>query len=476
MGGVEEEEMDGDRGKSHADDVEAADPTPTTVAKSDDRDIKPLLEAAAPVPINNTGYGNADEMDGGKPADQLAMEADEEKQHMIERTISDDESDFGYHVDVDEWRATTFDSAKLLLLAADPVLNSIGYGNVDEMDRGKSAEQLAMEAEEIAHDESDFALYAKSRDRRWAHDGYFGDMTTLSSTQFTHMLPGTNSYGTGFPPTLQILSIKLAEIKGGLEWPLPVYGVVAARDTVDHNRNLLFARDRSECQRVEKDHPYLRLTGPSRAIVFQGGVIFEIQLKLRGSMASQDRALITRMQRYHGRKGTISFENCLCTAELSLEVIGQTVQATFLGIRVKGGSWPSKYGGRVVCFAPSVSVEIIDGQVTCSPDDQPGEVVLVDSRRRAMPMASAGYLLISRQVVSVESQGSLKVVLQTYSASGDIDSETQVCFAPEYFNARVTTCKLSGVEVEMTVAWSRMVTEKDHITSRGWVLVDGDIK
>ncbi|XBI58412.1 hypothetical protein VPH35_039645 [Triticum aestivum] len=460
----------------------AADPTPTTITKSDDRDTKPLLEAATPVPINNTGYGNVDAMTGGKSADQSAMEsdemADEEKQHMIEPTKSDGEaadlsptiteSDFGYDVDVDECRATTFDSDKLLLLAADPVLNSIGYGNVDEMDRGKSAEQLAMEAEEIAHDENYFAQYAEARDKEWAHHGCFGDMTTLSSTQFTHLLPGTNSYGTGFPPTLQILSIKLTEIKGGLEWPLPVYGVVAVRDTVDHNHNLLFARHRSECQRVEKDHPYLRLTGPSSAIVFEDSVIFEIQLKLRGNTMSQDRALLTGMKNYHAGKGTISFKNCFCTAEVSLEVIQQTVQATILGVRLKGGPWPSIYGGRVVCFAP----EIIDGQVTGRPDAQPGEVVLLDSRCGAMPMASAGYLLISRQVVSVEIQGSLKVVLQTYSASGDIDSETQVCFAPEYSNARVTTCKLSGVEVEMTVAWSRMVTEKDYITSRGWVLID----
>lgn len=112
-----EEEMD--RGKSHSD-VEAADPTPTIT-----------------------------------------------------------ESDFSFDVDVDEWGATTFDSDKLLLESADRVPNNLGYGNVDEMDIGKSAEQVAMEAEEIAHDESDFALYAETRDRRWPHDGYFGDMSEL---------------------------------------------------------------------------------------------------------------------------------------------------------------------------------------------------------------------------------------------------------------------------------------------------------
>jgi hypothetical protein len=53
--------------------------------------------------------------------------------------------------------------------------------------------------------------------------------------------------------TLQIFSVKLAEIKGGLEWPLSIYGVVAARDAVDRNRNLLFCRSRSGSQKIKQD-------------------------------------------------------------------------------------------------------------------------------------------------------------------------------------------------------------------------------
>lgn len=55
------------------------------------------------------------------------------------------------------------------------------------------------------------------------------------------------------PDTLQVFSIKLAEIAGGLQWPLSVYGVVAARDTVDHNRNLIFSCDRSHAQELKQD-------------------------------------------------------------------------------------------------------------------------------------------------------------------------------------------------------------------------------
>jgi hypothetical protein len=49
--------------------------------------------------------------------------------------------------------------------------------------------------------------------------------------------------------TMQIYSVKVAEIQiQDLQWPLEVYGVVAARDAVDYRRNLLFLRTRDDCQ------------------------------------------------------------------------------------------------------------------------------------------------------------------------------------------------------------------------------------
>jgi hypothetical protein len=47
---------------------------------------------------------------------------------------------------------------------------------------------------------------------------------------------------------LQIFSIRVTEIDDGLEWPLEVYGLVATRDSVDHNRNIIFRRGRDACQ------------------------------------------------------------------------------------------------------------------------------------------------------------------------------------------------------------------------------------
>jgi hypothetical protein len=53
--------------------------------------------------------------------------------------------------------------------------------------------------------------------------------------------------------TLQIVSIQVKEINGGLEWPLDVYGIVAVRDVVDRRRNMLFDRKRDDYQRISEE-------------------------------------------------------------------------------------------------------------------------------------------------------------------------------------------------------------------------------
>ena len=59
--------------------------------------------------------------------------------------------------------------------------------------------------------------------------------------------------GTAYPVrTLQVFSVRVAAIKGGLDWPLDVYGIVAARDSLDHNRNIIFHRTRDNCQTIDK--------------------------------------------------------------------------------------------------------------------------------------------------------------------------------------------------------------------------------
>ena len=73
-------------------------------------------------------------------------------------------------------------------------------------------------------------------------------------------MPGLNSSPGSATSTLQIFSIKLAEIAGGLKWPLSVYGMVAARYVADHNRNLLFSCNRSQAQELKEDVCMLQLS------------------------------------------------------------------------------------------------------------------------------------------------------------------------------------------------------------------------
>jgi hypothetical protein len=52
--------------------------------------------------------------------------------------------------------------------------------------------------------------------------------------------------------SLQIISIKISSIRGGLRWPIDVFGMVATRDVLDpgRKRNIIFARPRSNCQTI----------------------------------------------------------------------------------------------------------------------------------------------------------------------------------------------------------------------------------
>ncbi|XP_044414831.1 uncharacterized protein [Triticum aestivum] len=155
----------------------------------------------------------------------------------------------------------------------------------------------------MASEARKFASHARVWESAWGETcGFFTDTTALSSMQFTHYISGhiSNNCAGSSPETLQVFSIKLTEIAAGLAWPLAVYGVVAVRDIADHNRNLLFCCDRSHAQELNQDDSFLRLIGPSRAIVLTDIVDIEIQLKVKGPTKSQDKALISHVCNYGG--------------------------------------------------------------------------------------------------------------------------------------------------------------------------------
>ena len=110
------------------------------------------------------------------------------------------------------------------------------------------------------------AAYRRYWERRHGNGCNFEDPTLFSPMQFTHYMPGNAGQTINDAKllrTMQIYSIKVAETKGiPLEWPLNVYGVVAARDVVDHRRNHLFLRTRDDCQILTEENPFFALDWP----------------------------------------------------------------------------------------------------------------------------------------------------------------------------------------------------------------------
>ncbi|XP_044971092.1 uncharacterized protein LOC123431344 [Hordeum vulgare subsp. vulgare] len=305
--------------------------------------------------------------------------------------------------------------------------------------------------------------------------------TTLSPMYFTHCTPGLPlpcNAETEEGISLQVYSFKISEIRHDLRWPLQVYGVVAARDNSDRKRNIIFDRPRHECQELTADDPFLRLTGPSRAIMALSPVDFEVQLKLKGATESEceDRSLMNRREHYTDCPSadcleTLTFENCLCTAELRVEELYGSVQATFVSVRVvRGGPWPFEYGGRIACSSPPHEVVCVDPQGIAQVVDDSScfQVVLLDSRDFVcgkMPVGKYGYLDLSRRLVSVQLrkensrqyQDSLKVFFQAYSKSGGITAQAHVKIRPKACNISQHTCDLGGSKLEITIAWSAIV-------------------
>uniref|UniRef100_A0A453DK58 DUF6598 domain-containing protein n=1 Tax=Aegilops tauschii subsp. strangulata TaxID=200361 RepID=A0A453DK58_AEGTS len=167
-----------------------------------------------------------------------------------------------------------------------------------------------------------------------------GFNATLSPMYFTPFAPGIIPYSGFATKALQIYSFKIFDLDDSLKWPLYVYGVVAARDAVDGNHNLLFSRSRTNCQLLTEKDPFLHLTGPSRAILAEYPVDFEVELRIKDGAEPQDKALMSSTNHHHFGGDTALFLGCLCSAEVGLQTVRSAIQATILSIRVVGGGFP----------------------------------------------------------------------------------------------------------------------------------------
>ncbi|KAF7017849.1 unnamed protein product [Triticum aestivum] len=335
----------------------------------------------------------------------------------------------------------------------------------------KAKEKLRKAMMHNKQDEEFFDEYRRGWVSNWSRlYGTFTETTSLSPMHFTHSTPGNTPSAAFVASTLQIYSIQVKEIEDvpGLKWPMEVYGVIAARDDVDHNRNILFSRRRNNCQILNQEDPFLHLTGPSRAIVCEEPVHVEIKLKVKAGTESEDIALMTRVWYYSGKVSCTLYTPVvggLCTMVLSSEELHESVQATIVGIRLRvPEETPSlfKNGGRVVCFSLPRKGRPRKGRLPNSTHPLFRQVVLQDG---AMTSCSKGYLNLSRHVVSVKLCGTLEVVIHANSQSGAIKGEVSI--KAQKCNITQDVCHLGDSELEITVAWSRLVQDKLWISMEG---------
>ncbi|XP_044318603.1 uncharacterized protein [Triticum aestivum] len=352
-------------------------------------------------------------------------------------------------------------------------------GDEDE-DENEDISALEYLKKEIADEQESFGEVYDCWERVWGSKiggcGGLEDTTTLSPMFFTHSSPrAVPSPAAIAGRTLLIYSIRILEKKGKtLKWPLKVYGVIVARDTVDRNRNILFSRSRCNYQKLDKQDSSLCLTGPSRAIFAVDTVDFEVELKINEG-AEEDTTLISSCNHLYDsvydlnvpqlRSATVDSMSsilicgCWCDAELTFEKFDTAVQATIVGVHVVEGGWPFKCGCRVACSWSSATRNI-------GPTSR--EVVLLDYRGENMDVGSNGYLHLSRNVVPVELQGTLRLVIEAYPEAGCKPVEGHVDFGVQHCQTSNLSCEVDNSTVEVTVAWSPLVKEKLDLLVEGY--------
>ncbi|KAL6907569.1 hypothetical protein ACP4OV_002608 [Aristida adscensionis] len=276
-------------------------------------------------------------------------------------------------------------------------------------------------------------------------DGSFEDITKLPPMRFTD--EPARPYEAAPLDALQIFSVKVAGIRGGLKWPLDVFGLVAVRDIVDKKRNVIFNRTRDSCQTLTKKDPYLALTGPTRAVVWLDPVTIEVKLTVKGTTESNDKDLsflavpLACSQKLHSYSFITNHTSRLSTLDFTLGHIVDSVEATIF-VQVTAGSWPDGFCGQFAALTIGTCAGSIDHE----------EIILLDSGGEKMPASEDGQIMLSRRVVSVEIRAKLKFRLKAWQDDNCVVKEK--VFSPLQDGRTDGMLRLGGCAMKVTVAWS----------------------
>ncbi|CAL4954849.1 unnamed protein product [Urochloa decumbens] len=261
---------------------------------------------------------------------------------------------------------------------------------------------------------------------------YIGPVDATTNEEFGPMRyteSGPPRFG-GIPyDAMEIFSFKLAQIEGGLEWPLHVYGLVAVRDSIDYKRNILFHRAKDNSQVLTAEDPFLALTGPSRAIALIDPPEFEVELYAIGRIPSEEKVRTLR----HTNKR-------LSTIELKFAHLHNPLEAT-IEIYHSGGT--SNFHGRF--FA---RMDYMDND----------EVVLLDSQESKVTILPDGRILLSRRVVPVEEGDELRLGVKASQSRVGTDSVEHVAkFRAKILGKSDGEFNVGFCKMSVSVAWSVLV-------------------
>ncbi|CAN6212427.1 unnamed protein product [Urochloa humidicola] len=312
----------------------------------------------------------------------------------------------------------------------------------------------------IRMDESSWMTVNQYR-RQWDEmrsrfSGLFEDTTRIPLMRFTDK-PEPDALPMA---TLQLFSMKLAATGGRFQLPIDVFGMVAMRDAIDNNRNIVFQRTRDDCQTLTIEDPYLALTGPTRAVMFieSDPVIIEVDLKVKGATESEDECLgflVMPIVCFQMMYSHLLNYACSCkhsTLEFTLGHIRSSVEATIF-VRVVQGSWPDGLRAVFAGFTTGIydGFVFLEQRVTGIGHER---IVLLDSRGEKLPITGDGKIRLSRRVVSVETSG--KMIVRAKASGGDKEAveEVECSFKPLKAGSSVGALEYSFCKMEVTVFWS----------------------
>ncbi|CAL5009147.1 unnamed protein product [Urochloa decumbens] len=243
--------------------------------------------------------------------------------------------------------------------------------------------------------------------------------------------------------SLQIyhVEIKVGTGPADLQWPLQVFGVVAVRDSIDSMRNIIFNRDRDDCQTLTEKDPCLALTGPTRAVGMNDPVTIEAELKVKGAVKSKDRYFILDAKAVLSDDiGVVEFAGARGSRmEISLGALLNCVEATVF-FRVIGGTWPAGLQGH---FAASTS-------------ESPNKVLLVAFGGDGESIRGDGNMTHLRHVVSVEDSGELIVSVRAWRDGQAVVDREEVRFKAKLSGRSFGSLNVCSCHVGVLVAWSRI--------------------